>query len=137
MLKKGTKQYSILTGTCPRCQEESMYMNKNPYVMTEIMDMHETCSQCGLRYKMEPNFFFGAMYVSYALAVAVGVAAFVVSFLLIGTTIKTSFISIVVALVLLMPWIIRMSRNIYINFFISYDATALNSKSDPHLKPAE
>lgn len=137
MLKKGTKQYSILTGTCPRCQEESMYMNKNPYVMTEIMDMHETCSHCGLRYKMEPNFFFGAMYVSYALAVAVGVAAFVVSFLLIGTTIKTSFISIVVALVLLMPWIIRMSRNIYINFFISYDATALNSKSDPHLKPVE
>jgi hypothetical protein len=30
MLKKGNKLYSILTGSCPKCHEESMYMNKNP-----------------------------------------------------------------------------------------------------------
>ena len=26
MLKKGSKLYSILTGTCPKCQNESMYL---------------------------------------------------------------------------------------------------------------
>ena len=31
MLKKGSKLNSILTGSCPKCQEESMYVDKNPY----------------------------------------------------------------------------------------------------------
>ncbi|MDG1047213.1 MAG: DUF983 domain-containing protein, partial [Flavobacteriaceae bacterium] len=31
MLKKGNKLNSILTGSCPRCQEENMYLDKNPY----------------------------------------------------------------------------------------------------------
>ncbi|OYQ40620.1 DUF983 domain-containing protein [Flavobacterium aurantiibacter] len=129
MLKKGTKLYSILTGTCPRCHSESMYENKNPYIVTETMHMHDTCSHCGLRYKMEPNFFFGAMYVSYALAVAVGVAAFIISFVFVGCTVKEAFITIIAALVVLMPWIVRMSRNIYINFFIAYKDDAIASKN--------
>ncbi|HEY6144157.1 MAG TPA: DUF983 domain-containing protein, partial [Flavobacterium sp.] len=29
MLKKGSKLNSILTGSCPRCQNESMYLDKN------------------------------------------------------------------------------------------------------------
>jgi uncharacterized protein (DUF983 family) len=125
MLKKGSKLYSILTGTCPKCQNENMYVNKNPYVITETMKMHEHCSHCGLRYKMEPNFFFGAMYVSYGLAVLVGMIIFGVSFFLFEQSVKVSFISILISLILLMPWITRISRNIYINLFVHYDKTSV------------
>ena len=76
MLKKGSKLNSILTGSCPTCQEESMYLDKNPYNITNVYKMHENCSHCGTKYKMEPSFFYGAMYVSYALGIAFGVAAF-------------------------------------------------------------
>ena len=41
MLKKGSKLYSILTGTCPKCQNESMYLDKNPLHLTKILEMHE------------------------------------------------------------------------------------------------
>ncbi len=121
MLKKGSKVYSILTGTCPKCQNESMYLNKNPYVISQTMKMHDTCSHCGTRYKIEPNFFFGAMYVSYGLAVGIGMLAFAICFLLFKMTVGESFISILVILILLMPLITRLSRNIYINMFMSYD----------------
>ena len=125
MLKKGTKIYSILTGTCPRCQEESMYENSNPYALSQIFKMHERCSHCGLKYKIEPSFFYGAMYVSYAVGIAFAVAAFVISFLFIGTSLKTTFIAIVGTLVVFMPVIIRLSRNIWINFFVKYDASSV------------
>lgn len=121
MLKKGSKLYSIFTGCCPRCHEESMYLDKNPYNLGNIYKMHDKCSHCGQLYKIEPSFFYGAMYVSYAVGVAIGVAAFIISYVFIGTGLKETFFAIVAALILLMPINMRISRNIWINFFVSYN----------------
>ena len=128
MLKKGTKLYSILTGSCPKCHEESMYMNTNPYALSQLFKMHERCSNCGTKYKIEPSFFYGSMYVSYAVGIAFAVAAFVISFLFIGASLITTFIAIVATMVVFMPVIIRLSRNIWINFFIKYDPPAVKSQ---------
>ena len=121
MLKKGSKLNSILTGSCPKCHEESMYLEKNPFKMGKIFEMHETCSHCGTRYKMEPSFFYGAMYVSYGLSIAFAVAAFIISNVFIGLGLLHSFIAIVVTLVVTFPIILRLSRNIWINMFVHYD----------------
>lgn len=121
MFKKGTKIYSILTGCCPKCHQESMYSNKNAYALHETLKVNERCSHCKTKYRIEPSFFYGAMYVSYAVGVAFGLATFVISNLILGANLKTSFISIVVTLVVLMPIIMRLSRNIWINMFMSYD----------------
>ena len=106
-----------------------MYVNKNPYVISETMKMHERCSVCGTKYKMEPNFFFGAMYVSYALAVAESMVAFAICFVWFEMSIGASFVTILISLFLLMPLITRLSRNIYINMFMSYDRS-----KDPNAK---
>lgn len=121
MLKKGSKLNSILTGSCPKCQKESMYEDKNPFHFSKVLKMNDHCSHCGLKYQIEPSFFYGAMYVSYGVNVAIGIAAFIVSFVFFGTTIEQSFISIVVTLIILFPFVLRLSRNLYINMFISYD----------------
>jgi uncharacterized protein (DUF983 family) len=125
MLKKGSKLNSILTGTCPRCQEESMYVDQNPYHLKNIYTMHENCSQCGLHYQIEPSFFYGAMYVSYGLTVAIGVATFIIAKVIIGLSLLYSFIAIIVALIVLMPITARLSRNIYINMFVHFDKKAV------------
>ena len=126
---KGSKLYSIFTGTCPVCQEESMYKEPNPYKISKLFDMHERCSNCHTKYKIEPSFFFGAMYVSYAVGIAFAVAAFVISYWLFKLSLLSTFIAIVVTLIVFMPVIIRWSRNIWINFFFSYDP----DKSKPKL----
>ncbi|SFW38155.1 Protein of unknown function [Sinomicrobium oceani] len=133
MLKKGTRLYSILTGTCPKCQQESMYSYKNPYPPSKTLKMNEKCSHCGTRYKIEPSFFYGAMYVSYGVGTAFAVAAFVISFLFIGTGLKTAFFAIMGTLIVFMPVIMRLSRNIWINFFIKYDPDAGKNTKDPKI----
>jgi uncharacterized protein (DUF983 family) len=86
--------------------------------------MNENCSHCGLKYQIEPSFFYGAMYVSYGLNVAVGVAAFIISNVFIGLDLVNSFIAIISTIVVAFPFVVRWARNIYINMFISYDPTA-------------
>ncbi|WP_396636810.1 DUF983 domain-containing protein [Maribacter sp. R77961] len=124
MLKKGNKLYSILTGSCPKCQQESMYVSKNPYKPGHLFRMHERCGHCNTKYKIEPSFFYGAMYVSYGVGIAFAVAVFVIAKLLIGTSLINTFIAIVATMVVFMPVIIRLSRNIWINIFMKYDPKA-------------
>ncbi|TKD60936.1 DUF983 domain-containing protein [Flavobacterium sp. ASW18X] len=121
MLKKGSKINSILTGSCPKCQNQSMYVNSNPYALSQVLKMHDRCSHCNTKYKIEPSFFYGAMYVSYAVGIAFAVAAFVISNLILGADLVATFISIIGTLIVFMPVIMRLSRNIWINFFMSYD----------------
>lgn len=123
-LLKGHKLYSIFTGTCPVCHEESMYKINNPYKLGSVFDMHEKCANCNTKYKIEPSFFYGAMYVSYALGVAFSVAAFIIAYYFFGSTLLGGFISVVATLIIFMPIIMRLSRNIWINFFFSYNKTA-------------
>jgi len=124
MFKRGSKLNSIITGSCPKCQKESMYEDKNPLHLSKVLKMNDYCSHCGFKYQIEPSFFYGAMYVSYALNVAVGVAAFIVSFVFFNTTIEQSFLAIIITLVILFPFVLRLSRNLYINMFVSYDPKA-------------
>ncbi|MGB5171612.1 MAG: DUF983 domain-containing protein, partial [Eudoraea sp.] len=125
MLKKGTKLYSILTGSCPKCHEESMYVDKNPYHLGTLFKMEERCSHCQTKYKLEPSFFYGAMYVSYGVGIAFAVAAFVIAFLILELSLFNTFLVIVGTLVFFMPVIIRLSRNIWINIFIKYKGKSI------------
>ncbi len=121
MLRKGTKLYSIFNNKCPRCQEGDFFKHKASFNPKKVTTLHENCSHCDLKYMMEPSFFFGAMYVNYALAVALFVAIFIICKVFIGLTILQSFISIVVVSLLLTPFTLRLSRIIWINIFVSYD----------------
>ncbi len=121
MLKKGSKLNSILTGSCPRCQKESMYVEQNLLHVHNCIKMHDHCSHCKLKYQIEPSFFYGAMYVGYGLNVAIGVGTFIISYMFFKSTIKTAFISIILAIIVLVPLVLRLSRTIYINMFVSYD----------------
>lgn len=123
MFKKGSKIYGIITGVCPKCHNESMYQNSNPYAVTQLFEMHEKCSHCSTKYKMEPSFFYGSMYVSYGVGIAFAVAAFIISYLFLESTLIMAFIAIVAAMFIFYPIIIRISRNIWINLFMSYDKT--------------
>ena len=121
MFKKGSKLYSIINGACPKCHGESMYTNKNPYNLSEALSMHEKCSNCGTKYKIEPSFFYGSMYVSYGVGIAFAVAAFIIAYFIFKTSLNMMFISIIGTLIVFMPIILRLSRNIWINLFMHYD----------------
>ena len=129
MLRKGNKLYSIITGTCPKCHEENMYINKNPYILSKTLKMHERCSNCNTKYKIEPSFFYGSMYVSYGVGIAFAVAAFVISYGFLGTSLMVGFIAIIITMIGFLPVILRLSRNIWINLFLNYDKSLSKKKA--------
>jgi uncharacterized protein (DUF983 family) len=133
MLKKGNKLYSMITGVCPKCHQESMYVNKNPYILSEALKMHERCSHCKTKYKIEPSFFYGAMYVSYAVGIAFAFAAFIISYGVFNSSRNTAFISIVLTLIICFPIILRLSRNIWINMFMKYDKNLIESPKNENV----
>jgi uncharacterized protein (DUF983 family) len=116
-----SKLSSILKGTCPVCHTGKMYKNQNAYKFSETLKMKERCPHCDTKFKIEPSFFYGAMYVSYALGVAIAVATFIIAYFFIGLNRIESFIVIIGTLVILLPIILRLSRNIWIHFFFKYD----------------
>jgi uncharacterized protein (DUF983 family) len=120
MFGKGSKIYSILTGCCPKCHEENMYKSNNFLKFWNVLKMNEYCSNCNLKYNMEPSFFFGAMFVSYALSVGVAIVTFLISVYVFNTTLKESFLYIILLLVVTMPLALRYSRNIWINIFVHF-----------------
>ena len=129
-LIKGTKLYSIFTGTCPVCHKGDMYIENNPYKVHKIMKMHDHCSNCGKKFKIEPSFFFGAMYVSYGVGVAIGIAAFIISFFFLGLDKNYTFLTIILSLTILFPVIIRVSRNIWIYLFVDFDKEAAKKQGN-------
>ena len=82
--------------------------------------MHDQCGHCGLVYRIEPSFFYGAMYVSYGVGIAFSVAAFIISYLFFSSTLMQAFIVIFATNIVFYPLIIRLSRNIWINIFVHY-----------------
>ena len=121
MVGKGSKLYSILFMKCPRCHQGA-FLENHPYNLRSMNKVRDICPSCGLKYKIEPSFYYGSMYVSYAVGVAVAVAVYVLIFLLgLDLEIAGIFGAIVVALVLLMPYIGAISKSIWANFFFKYD----------------
>jgi uncharacterized protein (DUF983 family) len=120
MIKKGSKLYSIANNKCPRCHEGDFYVNSSPLKFKNNLKIYEKCSSCDLKYMIEPSFFYGAMYISYALTVAFAIAIFVAGYLL-NLSLLTSFISILVILILLTSITMRISRILYINMFVHFE----------------
>lgn len=120
-LLKGTKIYSIFTGKCPVCHNEPMYQKPNPYRLGSTLTMHERCSHCKTKYKIEPSFFYGAMYVSYGVSIVLAIIAFVISNLIFGMTLIQAFIAITGTILVFFPITMRISRNIWINLFMNYN----------------
>ena len=113
--------FSILALKCPRCRKGD-FLEGHPYQLAHFNKVKSACPKCQLKYSIEPSFYTGSMYVSYALGVAIAVAVYVSSFLLnLQLSLLQHFISIVVALIVLMPYLGAVSKSIWAHFFFKFD----------------
>jgi uncharacterized protein (DUF983 family) len=117
---------STLSCRCPRCREGKLFKNPVSISLKKNMEMNTYCIVCGQSAEKEPGFYYGTGYVSYALAVAISITSFVAWFVIIGMSVhdKRFFFWIgtnAVLLVLLQPWLMRLSRSIWISWFVKYE----------------
>jgi hypothetical protein len=91
------------------------------------MKMPDTCPVCGQPVEIEVGFYYGTGFVSYALAVAISVASFIAWKVLVGMSLNDNrlfwWLGVnALLLVVLQPLLMRLSRTIWIYFFVRYDA---------------
>lgn len=117
---------SVLSNRCPRCRHGKLFLDPNPYHLKTTMRMPERCPVCGQLYELETGFYFGTGYVSYGLSVLFTGMFFVIWYFTIGISIKDDsifwWLGVNAALlVVLQPLLQRLSRSIWIAFFVHYD----------------
>ncbi len=122
--------WSILTMRCPRCRRGGMFKNNNPYKKLSLkhifFDMYEHCPVCRQKFDLEVGFWYGTGYVSYALTVLLSGITFLAWWAAIGVSTDDNrifywLIFNTVVIVVLQPWLMRLSRAVYIYFFIKYN----------------
>jgi len=121
MFGKGSKLFSIFKMKCPRCHEGDFFIS-HPYDLKKAGDIHQNCSHCDLKYSKEPGFYYGAMYVSYALGVALFVTLWTSFNLFFPTASVGVQITVIISLtILLTPYLYALSKIVWANLFIKYE----------------
>jgi len=91
---------------CPRCGRSPLF--------TGWFTMHEHCAVCGLVYEREQGYFVGAIYVNYAVTVAIAVGTVLVLDWTIGLTLRAQ-LALGIALVTLVPLVFfRYARSLWL-----------------------
>lgn len=121
-----TKLKAILDMKCPRCREGNVFSgDANNFV--HFTDTHSHCPNCGLRYEPEPNFFQGAMYISYAFTTAIVLGSGLAVYLLSNYILANKdadlwvYIAVVIAgLLISFRYIFRISRVLMLHWFSGF-----------------
>lgn len=112
------KLISIVKGKCPQCQSGKMF-KFSALKINKFMEMFEICNVCGLKFEIEPGYFWGAMYVSYAITTGIMLVIGGLIYLTVGP--KAGFwgfiIPIFAVMALSIPFTYRYARIIMLHFF--------------------
>ncbi|MEO9021652.1 MAG: DUF983 domain-containing protein [Ginsengibacter sp.] len=121
--------WSLFTMRCPRCRRGIIYRSPNPYKhisASHIFDMNDKCPVCKQKFNLEPGFWMGTAYVSYAVAICLSAVSFIGWWIIIGISVDDNrvlywLIFNGIVLLLLQPWLMRLSRVIFLYLVLKYN----------------
>lgn len=123
---------AVLRHRCPKCGK-GKFFTKPMSNIGQLLSMYEKCDNCSLKYEIEPGFFYGSMYVSYGLALifsGITFAFFTIPQYFLHENLNSIFdamgkvpiipfiITNIVVLILLLPYIGRTARVLWLSLFI-------------------
>jgi uncharacterized protein (DUF983 family) len=106
-------------GKCPRCRQGDIFK----YPLTNIIRfsaMYDQCPHCGASFQPEPGFYFGAMFVSYALTVGLFVSVGLILYFFVHPSDTGYVVWITIAAMLFTPFSFRYSRVLFLYWFGGY-----------------
>lgn len=109
---------------CPRCRRGKMFTH-SVFNLSKFQQMHLHCPVCAVSFEPETGFYWGAMYISYAVTVAMSVTIGVAMRLILGEGVDINwYIGVIIAgMILFSPVSFRLSRAIMLHLIsnIKYD----------------
>lgn len=126
-IKKSRGYISTVLGCrCPRCREGKLFQYSVSIKLKRNLKMYKHCPVCGQPTEIEVGFYYGTSYVSYAITVGISLATLVLWWAIIGLSVDDNrfFFWVgfnAVLLLLLQPWLMRISRSLWISWFVKFD----------------
>lgn len=114
MKKEVSLTAAILRCKCPRCRKGDLFP---VHLMSfkKLTAINQTCPNCGVELVPEPDFYYGAMYISYALSVALFITVMVVlNFLFNDPELMVYIVSVLFFNLILLPLMLRISKVLYL-----------------------
>ncbi len=117
---------------CPRCAQGDLYVyhqrlpfSKKPFQMKKY------CPECGLKYEKELGYFYGSMFVSYALNVALFVVCLLVYLYVFKSHYGWEYFAVGYLLItfLLTGVIFRWSRSLWLAALTKYEPGVRDEKN--------
>ena len=107
----------IVKGKCPNCKSGNIFNRRGNIFLFQMPKMYERCKVCNFKFEKETGFFFGAMFVSYALAVAEMITSLIIFWLLLDLSPLNVFFIIALVAFISSTFNFRVSRAIWIYIF--------------------
>jgi len=105
---------------CARCRQGDMFVSKNSYDLKNFTRMHKRCLHCGQNFEPEAGFYYGAMFLSYAVGVVQSLILFSLLHFLFRIDTLWSFITVAVVWIGISPYLFRFSRALWLSLFVNY-----------------
>lgn len=111
---------------CPRCREGKLFQYPVSISFKKNMLMNKECLVCKQPSELEVGFYYGTSYVSYAMTVGLSLVSLGVWALTIGLSTDDNRFFVwmgvnALLLILLQPWLMRLSRSFWISWFVKHD----------------
>ena len=130
-MAQNSELYAIVNQKCPRCRKGNIW-KYNSWLPQKFEKMNAECSHCGLHFEVEPGFFIGAMYVSYAFSLGIIATVFLtLRYLLNDPPVWVYMSGVIVVSLLLVPFSFRYARTIFLHLFggVDYSSSMAEAKS--------
>lgn len=113
-MKNRSKGLAILQGKCPACREGNLFPT-SMVSYRKLTSINKHCPTCNANLYPEPEFYYGAMYISYAFSVALALVTmfFVVIISKDAALWKVALVVLGVNLIM-MPMMLRYSKVLYL-----------------------
>lgn len=82
---------------------------------SSMLEMHETCPHCHLKYDLEPGFWLGALWTSYPIVIIIETPFLILAILSEGNAVWYYLTAMILALLVAFPVMLRLGRSLWIH----------------------
>jgi uncharacterized protein (DUF983 family) len=118
IMAKKNKLVAMAAMKCPRCHEGNMF---NAPITEGIYKMNQECPVCKQSFNLEPGFYWGAMYIGYALSGGYMLSTVGLMLLAFNWSVEAAFAVSIVGGIFIFPFIARLARAVWLHIYVGYD----------------
>lgn len=119
-ITKPSSAASIFNLKCASCRRGEMFETPT-FSFSKPFKMNSHCPKCGADLEPEPGFYFGAMFISYAITVWPMLGFMALFRWGLGWSLFGAFGVTIIMTAILFVYIFRVSRSMYLHMMVRYD----------------